>query len=57
MKIEVHGQQARLYVHGQEQPTLIINDVKSGATAKGAIALWIDNGTAAHFRNLVVTKE
>ena len=57
VKIEVRGEQARLYVHGQDQPTLIVNDVKSGANAKGAIALWIDNGTAAHFRNLVVTRE
>jgi len=57
VKIEVRGEQARLYVHGQDQPTLIINDVKSGASAKGAIALWIDNGTVAHFRNLVVSKK
>jgi hypothetical protein len=39
-----------LYVHGQAQPTLIVNDVKSGGTARGAIALWINPGTVAHFR-------
>jgi len=54
VKIEVDGGKARLYVHGQEQPALIVNDVKSGADARGAIALWIDVGTLAHFRNLVV---
>jgi hypothetical protein len=54
VKIEVDGASARLYVHDQEQPTLIVNDVKSGADARGAIALWIDVGTVAHFRNLVV---
>jgi hypothetical protein len=54
VKIEVDGGKARLYVHDQEQPTLIVNDVKSGADARGAIALWIDVGTVAHFRNLVV---
>jgi hypothetical protein len=54
VKIEVHGDQARLYVHDMKQPTLIVDDVKSGAQAKGAIALWIDADTVAHFRNLVV---
>jgi hypothetical protein len=54
IRIEVNGAQARLYVHDQPQPALIVNDVKSGANAKGAIALWIGPGTVAHFRNLTV---
>ena len=54
IKIEVRGERARLYVHDQEQPTLIVNDVKSGAQGKGAVALWIGPGTVAHFRNLTV---
>jgi hypothetical protein len=57
VKIEVRGTQARLYVHDQSQPTLIVNDLKTGATGKGAIALWLDLGTDAHFRNLTVTRE
>lgn len=55
VKIEVSGTRGRLYVHGQAQPTLIVNDLKTGPTAKGAVALWIDVGTHAHFRNLTVT--
>ena len=55
VRIEVNGERARLYVHGQEQPTLIVNDLKTGADAKGAVALWIDVGTVAHFRNLTIT--
>jgi hypothetical protein len=55
IKIEVHGDRARLYVHDQERPTLIVNDVKSGAQGKGAVALWLGPGTVAHFRNLTVT--
>jgi hypothetical protein len=55
IRIEVRGPQARLYVHDQPQPVLIVNDVKSGAAGKGAVALWIGPGTIAHFRNLVVT--
>lgn len=55
VKIEVRGERARLYVHDQEQPTLVVNDVKSGAQGKGAVALWLGPGTVAHFRNLRVT--
>jgi hypothetical protein len=54
IKIDVRGDRARLYVHGQEQPALVVNDVKSGANATGGVALWIDRGTVAHFRNLTV---
>jgi hypothetical protein len=55
IRIEVRGAQAKLYVHDQPQPVLVVNDVKSGPSAKGAVALWIGPGTVAHFRNLVVT--
>jgi len=55
VKIEVRGERARLFVHGNEQPTLVVNDVKSGATAKVAVSLWLGPGTIAHFRNLIVT--
>jgi hypothetical protein len=55
VKIEVSGSTARLYVHDQPQPTLIVNDLKTGATATGGVALWIDVGTEAHFRNLTIT--
>jgi hypothetical protein len=55
VKIEVHGEQANLYVHDQKQPTLIVSDVKSGAKGRGAVALWMDSGTVAHVRNLTVS--
>jgi hypothetical protein len=54
IKIEVNGDKARLYVRDQEQPTLIVNDVKTGAQGKGGVALWIDTSTVGHFRNLSV---
>jgi hypothetical protein len=56
IRIEVHGDQARLFVHGAAQPTLIVNDLKTGKDTRGGIALWVDIGTVAHFRNLVVTR-
>lgn len=56
IRLEVRGTRARLFVHGQSQPTLIVNDVKSGAGSRGAIALWIGPGTVAHFRGLRVRR-
>jgi hypothetical protein len=56
LKIEVAGEKARLYVDGADQPTLIVNDLKSGAGGKGRVALWIEGSTIAHFANLTVTK-
>ena len=55
VRIEVRSAQAKLYVHDQPQPTLVVNDLKSGENAKGGVALWLDIGTEAHFRNLTVT--
>jgi hypothetical protein len=53
IKIEVHGDKARLYVNGAEQPALIVNDLKHGQS-KGAVALWIGPGVVAHFAGLKV---
>jgi hypothetical protein len=55
VRIEVRGDRARLFVHGQEQPTLLVSDLKTGGQGRGAIALWIGPGTVAHFRDLRVT--
>ena len=57
VRIEVAGNQARLYVHGAAQPTLIVNDLKLGAEASGSIGLWIGPGTDAHFRNLNIVRD
>jgi len=54
VRIEVSGEQARLYVHGAKQPSLVVNDLKSGKD-RGSIALWIGPGTDAYFSNLKVT--
>jgi hypothetical protein len=54
VKIEINGEQAKLYVHGNSQPALIVNDLKLGASAQGSIGLWVGGGTDAHFTNLNV---
>ena len=54
LRIEVNGAQARLYVGGASQPTLLVNDLKLGSEARGGVALWIGNGTDGYFRNVRV---
>jgi len=55
IRIEVRGERARLFVHGQSQPTLVVNDLKTGPAGKGAVALWTNPDTVAHFRALRVS--
>ena len=55
IRIEVEGSKARLYVHGGEQPVLIVNDLKLGDKARGSIGLFVDAGTEGYFSNLKVT--
>lgn len=57
MRIEVNGTQAKLFLDNNQQPSLIVNDLKHGATASGAIALWVDVGTEGYFKDLKVTKK
>ena len=53
-KIEVEGPRARLYVHGAEQPCLIVNDLKLDAR-EGGVALWVGPGTEGYFANLKIS--
>lgn len=56
LKIVVKGQQARLYVNGSQQPTLIVNDLKNGPDSSGAIGLWVGQGTEGYFADLKISK-
>lgn len=53
-RIEVEGRKARLYVHGAEQPCLIVDDLKLEPRA-GGVALWVGPGTEGYFSNLKIT--
>ena len=52
-KIVVEGRKARLYVHGAEQPCLIVDDLKLEPRAR-EVALWVGPGTEGYFSNLKV---
>lgn len=53
-RIDVQGRTARLYVHGAEQPCLIVNDLKLDPRS-GGVALWVGPGTEGYFSNLKIT--
>ena len=55
-RIEVEGRKARLYVHGAEQPCLIVNDLKL-EPREGRVALWVGPGTEGYFANLKITSK
>jgi len=56
-KIEVNGAQAKLFVNKSKEPSLIVNDLKHGADALGAIGLWVDVGTEGYFADLKIRQE
>ncbi len=53
-KVIVQGPTAKLYVHGADQPCLIVNDLKLGDT-EGGVGLWVGPGTEGYFSNLKIT--
>jgi hypothetical protein len=55
MKIEVDQDNARLYVNGAKQPTLMVNALKAGSDQRGGIGFWIESGTIGYFSNLKIT--
>lgn len=56
MRIEVKDKQARLFINDNKQPSLIVHDLKHGASFSGAIGLWVDIGTEGFFSDLKVQK-
>ena len=54
IKIVVERDKARLYVYGNEQPSLLVSDVKSGVDGRGAVALWSEGSTVGHYANLKI---
>jgi hypothetical protein len=57
MRIVVEGKKARLYLNDNKQPSMIVNDLKLGPDASGAIGLFVDVGTEGFFRNLTIHKQ
>ena len=54
LRIEVDGTRARLFVGGASQPSLVVNDLRHGATG-GQVALWAHVETDAYFGPVTIT--
>lgn len=54
LRIEVHADQAKLFLHGNAQPSLLVNGLKHGKGVTGGIGLWVDIGTEGHFADVTV---
>ncbi|HEX2908167.1 MAG TPA: hypothetical protein VHO69_14955 [Phototrophicaceae bacterium] len=54
LRLVVAGAQAQVYLDGlgNGAPLLVVNDLKLGPTARGAVGLWVDIGTEGYFANL-----
>lgn len=57
LKIEVQGEQAKLYLNENSQPVLVVNDLKHGADHSGGIGLWVDIGTEGFFTDLRIENQ
>lgn len=55
LKIVVKGNQAKIFLNDNKQPSLIVNDLKHGAHASGAIGFFVDVGTEGYFGDLKIT--
>jgi len=56
LKIVVKGQRAKLFLNDNQEPSLIVNDLKHGPALSGAIGLWVDVGTDDLFSDLKISK-
>ena len=57
LRIEVKDSQAKLFIGNNQQASLLVNDLKHGATAAGSIGLWVDIGTEGYFKDLRVLSQ
>lgn len=55
VRIEVKDAQAKLFLNGSAQPSLVVNDLKHGPDSSGAIGLWVDIGTEGYFSDLKIS--
>lgn len=55
LKAIIRDEQASFYLNNSEVPALVVNQLKLGADATGAIGLFVDIGTEGFFKDLVIT--
>ncbi|MBO0472154.1 hypothetical protein JZO86_00320 [Enterococcus ureasiticus] len=55
LKAVINGAKGEFYLNNSEEPVLIVENMKHGANAKGAIGFFVDIGTEAFFKDLKIT--
>ncbi|MGX7245919.1 hypothetical protein ACWOC1_13835 [Enterococcus quebecensis] len=55
LKAVINGSKGEFYLNGSKEPVLVVEDMKHGADANGAIGLFVDIGTEAFFKDLKIT--
>lgn len=55
LKIELKGNQAKLFLNKNKYPSLIVKDLKHGPNEMGTVGLFVDVGTEGYFRNLKIS--
>ncbi|MGO3374026.1 hypothetical protein [Brochothrix thermosphacta] len=54
LKIIVIDEKATFYLNNQKKPVLVVDKMKLGAEARGNIGLFVDIGTEAFFKELII---
>ncbi len=54
LKAVIENEQARFYINGQEQPVLVVKDMKHGRGWHGSLGIFVDDGTEAFISELNV---
>ena len=57
MRIEVKDMQAKLFLDNNQQPSLIVSDLKHGKDLLGTIALWVETGTEGFFSDIKIHRD
>lgn len=56
-RVEVKDQKAKLFINDSESPVLIVNDMKMGSEARGAVGMFVDIGTDGYFKDIEIDFE
>ena len=57
MRIEVKDMQAKLFLDNNQQPSLIVSDLKHGKESSGTIGLWVETGTEGFFSDIKIHRD
>lgn len=57
LKAVIRDETAVFYLDGSDTPVLTVSDMKHGPNAHGSVGLFVDIGTEAFFKELIITQE